>query len=100
MVKTLANMNLGISYDRLLNLGICLANSVSKRIDESESGQYCLSHWVTEEQFLYFAIDNIDFLEHTPSVKNSLHGTIFAIYQSASKEDDKEKDILKIDHSN
>ena len=41
-------------------------------------------------RFVFFAVDNVDFLEDTPDVKRTLHGTAMAIYQRY-----KEGDVTK-----
>eukprot|EP00794_Sanderia_malayensis_P019658 gene19658-21605_t len=50
-----------------------------------QSGGYCLPLFVKRDRSLFFAADNIDFLEHTPDGQNTLHGTILVINQ---QEDD------------
>ena len=40
-----------------------------------ETGGYVLSRFVKKRKSIYFAGDNIDFLEDTASVQNTLHGT-------------------------
>ena len=47
--------------------------------------------------FVWFALDNIDFLESTPSGMNTLHGTATAVYQSES--DKSPRTPLDIDRS-
>ena len=37
-------------------------------------------------QFVWFALDNIDFLESTPCGMNTLHSTVTAVYQTACNE--------------
>ena len=43
-----------------------------------------LPPWLVKDTFVWFALDNIDFLESTPSGMNTHHGTAIAVYQSAA----------------
>ena len=49
----------------------------------SMGGLY-LPPWLVKDEFVWFALDNIDFLEATPCGMNTLHGTAIAIYQSSN----------------
>ena len=40
--------------------------------------------WLVNDMFVWFALDNIDFLESTPCGMNTLHGTAIAVYQNES----------------
>ena len=40
--------------------------------------------WLVNDMFVWFALDNIDFLESTPSGMDTLHGTVIAVYRTAS----------------
>ena len=49
--------------------------------------------------FVWFALDNIDFLESTPCGMNTLHGTAIAIYQSAAPDKTPMTSPIEIDRS-
>ena len=59
----------------------------------------CLPHWTTNNQFLWFSIDNIDFLEATPSGTNTLHGTVTAMFQNQALDKSQVSSTLKLDRS-
>ena len=40
--------------------------------------------WLVQNMFVWFALDNTEFLESTPSGMNTLHGTVIAVYRTAS----------------
>jgi len=54
---------------------------------------------VVQDTFAWFALDNIDFLEATPSGMNTLHGTALAVYQSESLEKSPLIPPIKLDRS-
>ena len=47
---------------------------------KTHNGVY-LPPWTVSGEFTWFAIDNIDFFENTPSGMNTLHGTAISMYQ-------------------
>ena len=47
-------------------------------------GGVFLPPWLVKDTFVWFALDNIEFLESTPCGMNTLHGTALAVYQSAA----------------
>ena len=79
LVDKLKNVDIEISYDKLLSIENCLAGHV---IEETKRNHGIYLHpWTIPDKFTWFAIDNIDFLENTPSGMNTLHGTAISIYQ-------------------
>lgn len=62
-----------------------IANSVLEQLDGP--GGICLPSWLIKDAFVWFAMDNIDFLESTPCGMDTLHGTAIAIYQGAAAKD-------------
>jgi len=74
-----------------------MAKATLKQMDAL--GGICLPPWVVQDTFVWFALDNIDFLEATPSGMNTLHGTAIAIYQSESLEKSPVIPPIKLDRS-
>ena len=66
-----------------MEIETAIANAVKKQMDAMNG--LCLPSWLVENKFTWFALDNIDFLEATPS--DTLHGTAIAIYQAKSFDD-------------
>ncbi len=79
LIQTIARMSVGETYPRILHLEIQIAQAVIKRM-EATSG-ICIPPFVIKNQSIYFAIDNVDFLEDTPTGKDTLHGTAMVMYQ-------------------
>lgn len=73
MINALASTDIGESYQRVLAL------AVTRRMREF-NGAY-LPPFIIRGKSLYFAIDNVDFLEDTPTGKDTLHGTAMVAYQ-------------------
>ena len=48
-----------------------------------ETGGFCLPDFVKKGKNIWFAIDNIDLLEDTPTGQNTFHGTVIVINQRA-----------------
>ena len=46
-----------------------------------KSGGFCLPDFVKKNVNTWFAIDNIDLLEDTPTDQNTFHGTLVVINQ-------------------
>ena len=72
-------MGIGERYSRVLRLEAQLANAVAKRLNDF-NGLY-IPPFVVKNKSVYFAIDNVDFLEDTPTGKDTLHGTAIVMYQ-------------------
>lgn len=47
----------------------------------TDTGRYCLLDFVKKGVPLFFAVDNIDFMEDTPYGQDTLHGTIIVVCQ-------------------
>ena len=80
----LKNVDIGISYEKLLSIENCLAGHVMEET-KGNHGIY-LSRWTIPDKFILFTIDNIDFRENTPSGMNTLHGTAISIYQEKTQD--------------
>lgn len=48
------------------------------------TGEVYRSLWLVSDMFVWFALDNVDFLEFTPFGINKFYGTAVAVYQTAS----------------
>ena len=82
LVEKLSHLGLAVSYDKVMEIETGIANAVLKQMETTE-GVY-QPPWLVHDMFVWFALDNIDFLESTPCGMNTLHGTVTAVYQSAS----------------
>ena len=56
-----------------------MAEAVIKRMDET--GGIFIPPGITKGTLIFFAADNIDFLEDTPDGKHALHGTVMTVFQ-------------------
>lgn len=73
LVDELHSLHIGISYRKLKQIEADIENSLTKI--EDNTGGYVAPLWLRKNEFMCFAIDNIDFNEATCSGKDSLHGT-------------------------
>lgn len=79
LVDIASRLGIGERYSRVLRHEAQLANAVTKRLNEL-NGLY-IPPFVVENKSVLFAIDNVDFLEDTPTGKDTLHGTAIVMYQ-------------------
>ena len=77
-------MYLGTSYENIINIEKRIENAVVLRM--TETGGYCLPDFVKKGVPIFFAVDNIDFLEDTPYGHGTLHGTIIVLYQEEDED--------------
>merc|ERR1712115_248072 len=63
----------------ILNIEKRVECAVLKRMEKT--GGYCLPDFVKKDVPIYFAVDNIDFLECTAYGQNTLHGTMLVLFQ-------------------
>ena len=59
LVSKLKDINIGVSYKKLMSIENCVANSVIEET-KANDGVY-LPPWTVQDNFTWFAIDNIDF---------------------------------------
>ena len=85
LVSKLNDLSIGLSYKKLLSIGNAIAADGVEEI-KSNNGVY-LPPWSVPDEFTWFAIDNIDFLEQTPTGMNTLHGTAIAMYQQKTEDE-------------
>lgn len=86
LVNGLNEFGLSISYKKLLQIENDLARSIETIQDEA--GGFAAPQWLRHNEFLSFAIDNVDFNEATYSGKNSLHGTALCVFQDRLNDGD------------
>ena len=79
IVSDLECFGVGISHKKLMSIEDSIANNIIEETKNND-GVY-LPPWTIQDQFVWFAIDNIDFLEATPGM-NTLHGTAIALFQT------------------
>ena len=84
IVKNLSDIYIGSEYLKILNLEKRVEQGVLHRIEDS--GGFCLPDFVKKNVNTWFAIDNIDLLEDTPTGQNKFHGTIIVINQREKME--------------
>ena len=95
LVEKLSQLDLTVPYRKVMEIETAIANAVLEKM-KSMGGVY-RPPWLVNDMFVWFALDNIDFLESTPCGMNTLHGTATAVYQSAS--DESPRTPLEIDRS-
>lgn len=86
LVDLLSHLNIGCSYDKVLQIEKRIASGVAERMETS--GGFCLPPFIEKGKSLFFAADNIDFLENTADGQNTLHGTILVINQNQGGDSD------------
>ena len=79
IVSDLESFGVGISHKKLMSIEDSIANNIIEETKNND-GVY-LPPWTIQDQFVWFVIDNIDFLEATPGM-NTLHGTAIALFQT------------------
>ena len=83
LVERLAGPDLAVSYKKVMEIETGIASAVLEKMD-SLGEVFLLPPLLVKDTFVWFALDNIDFLESTPCGMNTLHGTAIAVYQSAA----------------
>ena len=81
LVNTLSDVYIGSDYKFVLDIEKRVEQSVLQRI--VETGGFCLPNFVKRDVNIWFAIDNIDLLEDTPTGQNTFHGTVIVLNQRA-----------------
>ena len=90
----MSDLHIGTSYKGVLDLEKRIECAVVDRM--SETGGYCLQEFIRKGQSLFFAVDNIDFLEATCDGQNTLHGTVIVVNQTDSNKGERINEKLKI----
>ena len=94
MIDCLSDLDLGITYDKLMKIENEVGNAVMKQISENDG--VFLPPTIDLGRPLHFAIDNTDFHNDTPDGKTEFHGTGQIIFQ---KRGDKSEEHLKIERN-
>ena len=81
LVDNLSDVYIGSEYKKILDLEKRVEQGVLQRM--KETGGFCLPDFVKKGVNIWFAVDNIDLLEDTPSGQNTFHGTLIVINQQA-----------------
>ena len=84
LVNFLSELNLGDSYNSVLKLEKRVECGVAEQM--KFTGGYCLPPFVKKGKSIFFAVDNIDFLEDTYDGQNTLHGTVVVVNQEHIKD--------------
>ena len=95
LIERLGQLDLTVPYKKVMEIETAIANSVLEKM-ASMGGVY-KPPWLMNDKFVWFALDNIDFLESTPNGMSTLHGTATAVYQTSS--DESPNTTLHIDRS-
>ena len=94
MMNLLHAQNYCISYNCTLLLETAIANAVVENTKKFD-GLY-VPPFLKKGSFVFFAIDNTDFVEYTVDGKNTTHATITAVYQKANAPGEQEAPSLEI----
>ena len=86
LVDLLSQLHIGCSYERVVQIEKRIASGVAERM--TTSGGFCLPSFIEKGKSVFFAADNIDFLENTADGQNTLHGTILVINQNKGSDSD------------
>lgn len=95
LVDIASRLGIGERYSRVLRLEAQLAHAVTKRLNEC-NGLY-IPPFVVKNKSVFFAIDNVDFLEDTPTGKDTLHGTAIVMYQKETETENRMVSSLEVE---
>ena len=95
LVDIASRLGIGERYSRVLRLEAQLAHAVVKRLNECN--RLYIPPFVVENKSVFFAIDNVDFLEDTPTGKDTLHGTAIVMYQKEVETDNRMVSPLEVE---
>ena len=79
LVNNLSDVYIGSDYRKIVDIEKRVEQAVLHRM--AETGGYCLPDFVKRGVNIWFAVDNIDLLEYTPTGQNTFHGTVIVINQ-------------------
>jgi hypothetical protein len=83
LVRVLSSVYLGTGYEHVLNITKHIEHAVVLRM--TDTGGYCLPDFIKKGITVFFAVDNIDFVEDTPYGQSTLHGTLIVVYQEENE---------------
>ena len=78
-METLSDFNLSINYNKVLKIKKDVASTLRDKIQENN---VYFPFLLSQQEMLYFAIDNVDLKIDTPDGKNQLHGKVIMTYQN------------------
>ena len=82
LINNLTEVYIGCHYQKILNIEKRVQQGVLRRM--GKTGGFCLPDFVKKGVNVWFAIDNIDLLEDTPTGQNTFHGTVVVLNQRAN----------------
>ena len=94
-METLSDFNISISYNKVLKIKKDIASTRREKIQENN---VYFPFPLSQQEMLYFAIDNADFKKDTPDGKNHLHGTVIIGYQNETNKKE-ESDLVIVRNS-
>ena len=94
-METLSDLNLSISYNKVLKIKEDIASTLTDKIQENN---VYLPFPLSQQEMLYFAIDNADLKIDTPDGKNQLHGAVIMAYQNETNKKE-ESDLVIMQNS-
>ena len=77
LLNVVSHLQIGENYEKIINIEKRIACGVAERM--KITGGFALPSIVKKGKSVFFAADNIDFLENTPDGQNTLHDTILVI---------------------
>ena len=92
LINLLFGFGFSVDYSRVLRLETAIANAVLSCMEQND-GCYVPPSLV-RNRFIYFAADNLDFLEDTPEGKGTLHATVMTCYQEIRCDDNPQTLLL------
>lgn len=85
LVSNLSDVYIGSDYKKILDLEKRVEQAVLQRM--KDAGGFCLPDFAKRGVNVWFAVDNIDLLEDTPTGQNTFHGTVIVMNQRAEDGD-------------
>ena len=79
LVNNLPELYIGCDSQMILDFEKRLEQGIVQRMDATSG--FCLPSFVKKGVNVWFAVDNIDLLEDTPTGQNTFHGTVLVMYQ-------------------
>ena len=86
LVNILSQLQIGSSYDKIDNIEKRIACWIAELM--TTTGGFCLSFFVLRGKSVYFAAENIDFLENTADGQSTLQGTMLVFNQNHDSDSD------------
>ena len=81
LINDLSDLNLCISYEKLMNIETDIATSVATEM--KENGGIHIPSNIVKGRRIHFAVDNTDFKNDTADGKNEFHGTGMTVFQTS-----------------